>query len=142
VLAYRTEPQICLDTVVHGLVLEDVLVVAVTVDDQSDGEAGATDVRLDIEKFAPDAALTIRAATLHALGTLEWVEPQTMARWRAEGKLSGLLADVVDVPGIRLATVDVERVLVHDCAGVTALDWADVTDPTAIPAFPSMFEEL
>lgn len=142
VLAFRTEPQICLDTVVHGLALDGALVVAVAVDAQSEELVGSTDVRLDVEKYAPDPALSIRAATLHALGTLEWVEPQTAARWKAEGRLPGLVADLVDAPGIRLATVEIARVLVHDCAGVTALDWADVTEPTAPAVFPSLFDEL
>lgn len=112
-LAYRTDPQLEIDVMAHGMLDDGTVVVALgshaweLVDD-------AVDVRLDVEKFAPDASLLIRSGTLHGLGRLTWEVDEA-------GDLPGLVGAVAGMPGVRVGVLALPRLLLHDSAGVTVL---------------------
>lgn len=123
--AFRVSPQTTMDVLAHGLLEDGDLIVAVSVTEEFAEAHPEVDVRLDIEKNAPDPAVLIRSATLHALCVMSWLPADPGM------DLPGLVGAVAGVPGVRLARVETSRVLLHDCAGVTAHAMADVLDARA-----------
>jgi hypothetical protein len=92
------------------------------------------DVRMDILKDSSDHALALRLASLHLLGTLRWCRD---AEEVAGLGLRGHLADLVDDlgPRVRVGVVATQRLLLHDCSGVTVHDLATISEAaTAAPA--------
>lgn len=138
VLAFRAQPQRTFPVLAHALLPDGSFVVAVSAG--ADVRSASLDVRLDIGKDAPEPTLRIRAATLHALGHLVWMdagvgEPESL-------QLPTLLGELADVPGVRLARIDFAKVLLHDCAGVTALPWGELQQEAPRNPFPLGADEL
>ncbi|MET1034262.1 MAG: hypothetical protein ABWX68_03340 [Arthrobacter sp.] len=77
------------------------------------------EVRADILKDSADHVLALRLASLHLLGTLRWCRDTEEVD--ALG-LQGHLADLVHDLGqrVRVGVVSTDRILLHDCSGVTA----------------------
>ncbi|MDI3329656.1 MAG: hypothetical protein QJR09_02830 [Micrococcus sp.] len=77
------------------------------------------EVRVDILKDAADHALNLRLASLHLLGTLRWCrDTQQVAALGLQGRVADLVHDVG--PRVRVGVISTDRVLLHDCSGVTA----------------------
>lgn len=112
-LAYRMDPQVEVDVMAHALLGDGRVVVALG-PQGADIVGDVVDIRLDVEKFAPDAALLIRSGTLHGLGQLTWLDG------RSED-LPGLVGAVAGMPGVRIGVLSLPRLLLHDSAGVTVL---------------------
>lgn len=81
--------------------------------------SGAIEVRVDVVRDCIDPTLPLRLASLHLLGTLTWC--RDTAEVDALG-LQGRVADLVqDVgPRVRVGVIDTDRILLHDCSGITA----------------------
>lgn len=125
--AFRASPQSTMDVLAHGLLEDGDVVVAVSVTDEFVASHPELDVRLDIEKNAPDPMVLIRSATMHALCVMSWLSDG------AGMELPGLVGTVAGIPGVRLARVETSRVLLHDCAGVTAYALSDLMHGTGAP---------
>lgn len=134
-LAYRESPQLALSVLAHELLPDGRLIVAVSDGGATGADGEVIDVRMDIEKDAPEPDLRIRAASMHALGALSWLDGEVVG-------LRGLVADLQGIAGVRLATVRTPRLLLHDCAGVTPIGWEEVADGGGVRATPGLFEEL
>lgn len=135
-LAYDLDPATEAAALVHGLGRTGELLVAGIADDQIPATTWVRTplrVRLDIVKEAPEWSARITACALHLLGTLEWLTDDARDRQLAAG-VSPWLAELASAPGGRLGVVRTERVLLHDCAGVTPLALTDLADgPEAFP---------
>src|SRR5690606_26146946 len=100
------------------------------------------DVRLDVEKDAPEATLRIRAATMHALGRLTWVDEEFSSGPTMAGQLPELVAGLAGMPGVRIGTVEFPKVLLHDCAGIIPLTSTEIGTAGKTEPFPQFGEEL
>ncbi|QCU76946.1 hypothetical protein E7744_00905 [Citricoccus sp. SGAir0253] len=90
------------------------------------------EVRMDVLRDSADHALGLRLASVHLLGTLRWCrDTQEVAALGLTGRVAGLVQDVG--PRVRVGVITTDRVLLHDCAGVTAHE-ADIVAEAAIPA--------
>ncbi|MDR8019086.1 hypothetical protein [Nesterenkonia aerolata] len=77
------------------------------------------EVRLDITQDAADLLLPLRTASVHLLGTLRWCrDAAEAASLDLRGRVAELVADVG--PRVQVGVVETDRVLLHDCTGVTA----------------------
>jgi hypothetical protein len=96
------------------------------------------EVRADIVKDSADHTLGLRLASLHLLGKLRWC--RNTADVEALG-LQGQLADLVHEvgPRVRVGVVSTERILLHDCSGVTAHGAAIVAEAaTTVPSIDAL----
>jgi hypothetical protein len=134
-LAYDLAPTTEASALAHGLSRTGELLVACIADDEipaTTWERTPLRVRFDIVKEAPEWSARITACALHLLGTLEWLTDETRDRHLADG-VSPWLTELASSPGGRLGVVQTDRVLLHDCAGVTPLALEELAD---VPAFP------
>jgi hypothetical protein len=91
------------------------------------------EVRVDILRDAADHSLNLRLASLHLLGTLRWCrDTEQVDALGLQGRVADLVADVG--PRVRVGVVSSERVLLHDCSGVTAFDSGVVAEASAAAA--------
>ncbi|GAB3814157.1 hypothetical protein GCM10028820_09650 [Tessaracoccus terricola] len=139
---FRAEPQYSIEVLAHGTLPDGTFVVAAAGGGHDAGGDEALDVRLDVEKDAPEPALRIRAATMHALGRLRWVDEEYLARPEVSGHLPGMVAALAGKPGVRIGAVDVVRVLLHDCAGIIPLTWRELREEGLSAPFPQFMDEL
>lgn len=136
-LAYDLAPATEAGALAHGLSRNGELMVACIADDEipaTTWERSPLRVRFDIVKEAPEWSARITACALHLLGMLEWLTAEARDQQLADGVPPGL-AELASAPGGRLGIVRTDRVLVHDCAGVTPLAYEELADEP--PAFPS-----
>lgn len=134
-LAYDLAPAIEAAALAHGLSRTGDLLVACIADDEipaTTWERTPLRVRMDIVKEAPEWSVRITSCALHLLGTLEWLTGEARDRYLADG-VSPWLTELASSPGGRLGVVRTDRVLVHDCAGVTPLVLQELADA---PVFP------
>ncbi len=134
-LAYDLLPSVEASALAHGLSRTGELLVACIADDEipaTTWERTPLRVRFDIVKQAPEWSARITACALHLLGTLEWLTGDVRDQYLADG-VSPWLAELAKAPGGRLGVVRTDRVLMHDCAGVTPLAFEELADE---PAFP------
>lgn len=141
-LAYDLAPAAEASALAHGLSRTGELLVACIADDQfpaTTWERTPLRVRLDIVKEAPEWSARITACALHLLGTLEWLTDDLRDRHVADG-VSPWLAELASAPGGRLGVVRTDRVLLHDCAGVTPLVLEELADEPAFPGADAEWE--
>lgn len=141
-LAYDLAPAAEASALAHGLSRTGQLLVACIADDQipaTTWERTPLRVRFDILKEAPEWSARITACALHLLGTLEWLTDDARAEQLAEG-VSPWLAELASAPGGRLGVVRTDRVLLHDCAGVTPLAMEELADAPAFPGADAEWE--
>ena len=129
-VAYREEPAINLTAVAHGIAADGSLVVAAAepmlIEVLASRDVGAMDVRVSIEKESPDPMVEIVASAVHFLGTARWLPLEEATEAVAGGALPDGVAAIASAPGGCLAVVSMERVLLHDAAGVTPVSWEEV----------------
>ena len=129
-VAYREEPAINLTAVAHGIAADGSLVVAAAdpmlIEVLASRDVDAMDVRVSIEKESPDPTVEIVASAVHFLGTARWLPLEETTEAVAAGVLPGRVAAIASAPGGCLAVVSMERVLLHDAAGVTPVSWEEV----------------
>ena len=89
-------------------------------------DVDAMDVRVSIEKESPDPTVEIVASAVHFLGTARWLPLEEATEAVAAGVLPDRVAAIASAPGGCLAVVSMERVLLHDAAGVTPVSWEEV----------------
>lgn len=95
--------------------------------------AGDIEVRVDIFKDAADHALNLRLASVHLLGTLRWCrDTEEVARLGLQGRVAELVQDVG--PRVRVGVISTDRVLTHDCSGITPHCSAIITEAADAPA--------
>lgn len=95
--------------------------------------AGDIEVRVDIFKDAADHALNLRLASVHLLGTLRWCrDTEEVNRLGLQGRVAELVEDVG--PRVRVGVISTDRVLTHDCSGITPHCSAIVTEAAEAPA--------
>lgn len=135
-LAYDLLPAAEASALAHGLSRTGELLVAGVADDAvpaTTWERTPLRVRLDIVKEAPEWSARITASALHLLGVLEWLTDDVRDQYLADG-VPGPVAELASAPGGRLGVVRTERVLLHDCSGVTPLAFEELADqPEAFP---------
>ncbi len=126
-VAYDLDPLAEAGALCHALSSDGDLVVACL----SDPNVPATQwgetslrVRLDVVKEAPEWSVRITACAVHLLGELEWLPDALVAGYVARAGLPEQLVEIGTAEGGRLGVVRTDRVLVHDTAGVTPLDFA------------------
>lgn len=135
-LAYDLAPGAEAAALAHGLSRTGELLVAGIGDDEipaTTWERTPLRVRFDIIKEAPEWSVRITAAAVHLLGVLEWCEGDVRDRYLADG-VPSRLAELATAPGGRLGVIRTDRVLLHDCAGVTPLAFEELADDVA--AYP------
>ena len=129
-VAYREEPAINLTAVAHGIAADGSLVVAAAepmlIEVLASRDVGAMDVRVSIEKESPDPTVEIVASAVHFLGTARWLSLEEATEAVAGGALPDGVGAIASAPGGCLAVVSMERVLLHDAAGVTPVSWEEV----------------
>lgn len=129
-VAYREEPAINLTAVAHGITADGSLVVAAAdpmlIEVLASRDVDAMDVRVSIEKESPDPTVEIVASAVHFLGTARWLPLEETTEAVAAGVLPDRVAAIASAPGGCLAVVSMERVLLHDAAGVTPVSWEEV----------------
>ncbi|KUG52425.1 hypothetical protein AVL62_13900 [Serinicoccus chungangensis] len=136
VVAYRDDPDRSLHVLAHGLTAADVPVVALPAD-SLDPSRSCREVRLRIDRHGADPRTRVSVASLHALAHLRIMDE---GETRAMSSL-GLLPPEVDWPatsGAQVALLCLDRLLLHDQAGVTPMAFAEVVDP---PCFPARAQE-
>ncbi|MGF9660801.1 hypothetical protein AAIH25_02895 [Arthrobacter crystallopoietes] len=88
------------------------------------------EVRADIVKDSADHSLALRLASLHLLGTLRWCrDTEEVGALGLQGQLADLVHDVG--PRVRVGVVSTERILLHDCSGVTPYGAAILAEAAA-----------
>lgn len=140
-IAYDLAPSVEAAALVHGLSREGELLVAGIADDEipvTTWERTPLRVRFDIVKEAPEWSVRITSCALHLLGMLEWLPDDLRDEYLADG-LSPAMAELAGAPGGRLGIVRTDRVLLHDCSGVTPLAFEELADEPAV--FPSAAAE-
>ena len=129
-VAYREEPAINLTAVAHGIAADGSLVVVAAdpmlIEVLASRDVDAMDVRVSIEKESPDPTVEIVASAVHFLGTARWLPLEETTEAVAAGVLPDRVAAIASAPGGCLAVVSMERVLLHDAAGVTPVSWEEV----------------
>ncbi|MDN5558122.1 MAG: hypothetical protein L0G23_01635 [Ruaniaceae bacterium] len=115
--AYRIDPHGSIAVLAHGAT-RDGLIAVVLSRDEALPDADLIDVRLDIEKHAPEITARITAATLHSLAVLSWIDDDERAAWEAHGTAPRHVLDAARAPGARLAALSVRRTVLHDASGV------------------------
>ena len=129
-VAYREEPASNLTAVAHGIAADGSLVVAAAdpmlIEVLASRDVDAMDVRVSIEKESPDPTVEIVASAVHFLGTARWLPLEETTEAVAAGVLPDRVAAIASAPGGCLAVVSMERVLLHDAAGVTPVSWEEV----------------
>ncbi|GAA4884873.1 hypothetical protein [Serinicoccus chungangensis] len=136
VVAYREDPDRPLHALAHGLTAADVPVVALPAGTLDPADA-RREVRLRIDQHGADPRTRVSVASLHALAHLRLMDESET------GAMSGLglLPPEVDWSagsGAQVALLCLDRLLLHDQAGVTPMSFADVAGP---PCFPSRDQE-
>ncbi|MBO3144000.1 hypothetical protein [Dermatophilus congolensis] len=118
-MRYRIDPESCLEVAAHGLDSKGRILLAFS--RHSGMGAPSTDVleevRVDIRLESPDPRVRILAATLHYLGVLQWIPEDERDGWANSPGIPEDVAAVIEAGGA-LAVVNINRVLVHDSAGV------------------------
>ncbi|TRY17489.1 DUF2470 domain-containing protein [Tessaracoccus rhinocerotis] len=141
--AFRAQPQHSIPVLAHGTLPDGTFVVAASISNDGVGAGEQSfDVRLDVEKDAPEATLRIRAATMHALGRLTWVDEEFSSGPTMAGQLPELVAGLAGMPGVRIGTVEFPKVLLHDCAGIIPLTSTEIGTAGKTEPFPQFGEEL
>lgn len=95
-------------------------------------------VRFDIVKEAPEWSVRIISCAVHLLGVLEWLTDEERDEHLARG-LPSRLAELASAPGGRLGVIRADRILLHDCSGVTPLAFEEVSDEVGV--FPDLESE-
>lgn len=127
VVAYRVAGQPVLDALAHGMTDRgEILVAGVPSGDPAQDElmlpGRVLKIRMDISKLAPEPRVTILAASAHMLGTLQWLDGPRAAEVLSDAVVSDTVRAVAESPRGVLGIVRVERVVLHDGAGVTGID--------------------
>ncbi|WP_298751852.1 hypothetical protein [uncultured Serinicoccus sp.] len=132
VVAYRDDPDRALHVLAHGLTAADVPVVALPAD-TLDPSQTCREVRFKVDQHGADPRTRVSVASLHALAHLRIMDE---AETRAMSSL-GLLPPEVDWPattGAQVALLCLDRLLLHDQAGVTPMSFSEVVHPPCFPA--------
>ncbi|WP_298889833.1 hypothetical protein [uncultured Serinicoccus sp.] len=132
VVAYRDDPDRSLHVLAHGLTAADVPVVALPAE-TLDPARTCREVRLRVDQHGADPRTRVSVASLHALAHLRIMDE---GETRAMSSL-GLLPPEVDWPaaaGAQVALLCLDRLLLHDQAGVTPMSFSEVVDPPCFPA--------
>jgi len=145
-LAYDLAPVVEAAALVHGLSRSGELLVACLADDEipaTTWEHTPLRVRLEVIKEAPEWSVRITSCAVHLLGVLEWLPDETRAHYLAEAGLHPRMVELASAPNGRLGIVRTERVLLHDCSGVTPFAFAELVDPGTARAggFPTADQE-
>ncbi|MDO4888688.1 MAG: hypothetical protein Q3979_08335 [Actinomycetaceae bacterium] len=132
VVAYREDPTLTLCAVAHGFTADGALLIATTEDELHEAldgdEARTMDVRLSVEKEAPDPSVQIIAAAVHCLAEAEWLTAAEVAELLVTGGLPGRVAEVAAAPGGRVARLSTTRVLLHDSGGVWPISYEEILE--------------
>ncbi|MDQ7993097.1 MAG: hypothetical protein AAGC63_08100 [Propionicimonas sp.] len=145
VVAYDLVPMVEASAISHGLTRSGELVVACVGDVSTPVTTWRRTplrVRLDVVKEAPEFSVRITACAVHLLGTLHWLPDQLRDEYLADGEVHPRVAEVAAAPGGRLGVVQTDRVLLHDCAGVTPLSFEEVVEHAAGASGWSGFPDL
>lgn len=88
------------------------------------------EVRVDIARDSVDHTLALRLASVHLLGTLRWCrDTEAVHALGLQGRVADLVHDVG--PRVRVGVITTERILLHDCSGVSAHGPAILVEATA-----------
>ena len=101
-------------------------------------------VRLEILRQSPDPMTRIAAASLHLLGSLYVLSDDERIDLLAERALPTMVGDVAGMRGAHVGVLVSDRVLLHDCYGVTPLSFDALVGESAdaAPVFPTMADDL
>ncbi|WP_182050716.1 hypothetical protein [Changpingibacter yushuensis] len=131
-VAYREEPLRTLSAIVHGITRSGDVVVAVSAQDPEVSSLDltrTTDIRLSIDKAAPNFELSVVAASLHLLGKAHWLSEDEQIEMLSHGQLSDRVSEVAGSG--HLARIEFERALLHDPCGVTPVTADEISQEHA-----------
>lgn len=126
-VAYREIPLRSFGAVVHGVTRSGDVVVAVSAHDPLASELDLTrpmNIRLSIDKAAPNVVLNIVAASLHLLGEAQWLSEEDQVELLASGEVGERVSEVAKSG--HLARIQFDRLLLHDACGVTPIDVGEI----------------
>lgn len=126
---YRIDPSAIIPAVAHLTDSAGRLLVLCPADEVE--YIGATEVRVDGTKKAPELSIDITVASLHALGRVEWLDPADPA--------FGLFP-IADAGAFAVGAVTMEKVLLHGPCGVVKLDPDPL--PALRPSHPLVADEF
>lgn len=156
-LAYRMDPTQAVQSLAHGVDQQGRFLVAWIGDDccpipeslevnpaASRMRSAAVPVRLEILRQSPDPMTRIAAASLHMLGSLYVLSEDEQLDLLAQDALPPRVADVAAMRTAHVGQIVSDRVLLHDCYGVTPLSFDALVGMSqdAKPVFPSMANDL
>ncbi|AWE42262.1 hypothetical protein [Actinobaculum sp. 313] len=131
-VAYHVDPIVTISSLAHGLGADgSVYIAATAADDASLTDLCSDepmDVRLSIEKQAPDPSVQITACAVHALATAQWLERDEILDLLYSSFLPSRVAEIATAPQARTARLEGTRVLLHDAGGVTPVSLAAIAD--------------
>ncbi|WP_116115339.1 hypothetical protein [Austwickia chelonae] len=142
-VAFRIDPERGHPVIAHGLTTRGDFVVALLDERSSDWGDEPVKVRCDIRREAAEPRVRITSATVHMLGDIDWMTEEGRTSCLKEGVLPETIVTVAGLPGLRIGTIRVDRVLVHDSSGATPLSFDEIVDgaPREEP-FPQQGDEL
>lgn len=149
-VVYEWAPSTTMASLVHGMSSRGQFVVAACPAANHPGgtfpDSLPVDVRLSILKDAADPAVRINSASVHALGTFEWVSSSETTRMLLDDELPPHVAAIAASENGRLGIVRSRRFLVHDSCGITPVMLADLerclVGVSAVIPFPTIDDEL
>ncbi|MFT8395339.1 hypothetical protein [Propionibacterium sp.] len=149
-VVYEWAPSTAVDSLVHGVSTGGDLVVAACPATghriSSFPDSFPVDVRLSILKDAADPSVRIKSAGVQALGTFEWVPAAEATRMLLANELPPDVGAILASENGRLGMVKAQRILVHDCSGITSLPLSELMDSLvgedSMANFPDADEEL
>ncbi|WP_130014863.1 hypothetical protein [Serinicoccus sediminis] len=136
VVAYREDPDHAHPVLSHGLTAADLLVLTLPAG-SLDPATSCREVRLRLDQQAADPRVRVSTASLHALAHLRLMDEDEVSAMSGLGLLPTEVRWSADA-GAQVALLCLDRLLLHDPAGVTPLSFADVVEP---PCFPTRDQE-
>ncbi|WP_151523801.1 hypothetical protein [Serinicoccus kebangsaanensis] len=130
-VAYREQPDVSHQVLAHGLTAADVMAVALP-PGCLDATASCHEVRMRIDQHGADPRLRVSTASVHALAHLRLVEEAELEELAS----LGLLPTEVDwarEAGAQVALLALDKVLLHDQGGVTALAFGELVGLDRFP---------
>ncbi|CBL55518.1 hypothetical protein [Propionibacterium freudenreichii] len=156
-LAYRMDPAQSVQSMAHGVDAKGRFLVSwignacCPVPESAEvnpvrtgGQPEPVPVRLEILRQSPDPMTRIAAASLHLLGSLYVLSDDERIDLLAERALPTMVGDVAGMRGAHVGVLVSDRVLLHDCYGVTPLSFDALVGESAdaAPVFPTMADDL
>ncbi|GAB78877.1 hypothetical protein SAMN05421595_0088 [Austwickia chelonae] len=140
--ALDTEPGHGHDVIAHGLTDRGDFLMALARPHPAHPATRPTRARCDIRREAAEPRVRITAATVHLLGTVEWLTETARTTQLHEKALPETITTVAEIPDIMIGTLQIDRLIVHDSSGAVPLPLDGLLDDPATETFPHRGDAL